>query len=111
MLYHMTLTEAADLARSLIAEHDLRGFEFGWVEEYPQFMRLNARPRGAYLAGACLHVGGKILLSRIEVTFCPADVEDTILHEIAHALLGTYDHGEDWCALAAEMGCDVSDYV
>lgn len=107
----MTLTEAADLARSLIAEHDLRGFEFGWVEEYPQFLRLRARRRSGYLAGACLHQTGKILLSRIEVTFSPATVRDTILHEIAHALLGTYDHDEDWRDLAAEMGCDVSDYV
>ncbi len=106
----MTLTEAADLARSLIAEHDLRGFEFGWVEEYPQFLRLRVRPRSTILAGACLHQSGRILLSRLEVAFSPDTVRDTLLHEIAHALLGTHDHDEDWCALAAEMGCDVSDY-
>ena len=79
----MTLIEAADLARSLIREHDLRGFEFGWVEEYPQFLRLRARPRSTILAGACLLQTGRILLSRLEVTFSPETVLDTILHEIA----------------------------
>lgn len=107
----MTLTKAADLVRSLIAEHDLRGFEFGWVEEYPQFLRLKARPRSTILAGACLLQTGRILLSRLEVTFSPDTVRDTILHEIAHALIGIRGHDEDWCALAAELGCDVSDYA
>ena len=57
--------------------------------------------------GVCRHEERRIDLS---VSFCQratrAEIEDTLLHEIAHAIVG-YEHRHDdvWKAKAREIGC------
>jgi predicted SprT family Zn-dependent metalloprotease len=86
-----------ELAVRLMAEHGLAGWEFGF----------NANVRRA---GVCKYSTrtrpGRIELSRhFAAANLEAEVRDTILHEIAHALVGP-DHGHDaaWRATCAEVG-------
>lgn len=106
----VTLSQAADLARSLLDAEGLRGFTLGWIEDDRRQVR-----RGRYKyadLGLTLHLQGRILLSKADVfTFGRDDFIDTVKHEIAHALLGTNDHGADWRDLASSMGVDIADYV
>jgi predicted SprT family Zn-dependent metalloprotease len=60
--------------------------------------------------GACHFSKKMITLSKHYVTRNDfANIEDTILHEIAHALdhkkRGTSDHGPKWKAIARQIGC------
>jgi predicted SprT family Zn-dependent metalloprotease len=86
-----------ELARELMATHGLSGWEFG----------LNTNVRRA---GVCFYphgrTPGRIELSAHFVERNPDDeVRDTILHEIAHALVGAA-HGHDrvWRAKCREIG-------
>ena len=95
----ITLVEVDDLARRLIAEQQDdgslgKGWRFG-------FDLAPAR------AGVCHYSPKRICLS---VTFCqraaPSEVEDTILHEIAHAIVGPrHNHDAVWKAAAQRIGC------
>jgi predicted SprT family Zn-dependent metalloprotease len=88
---------ARNLALSLMARHGLRGWEFGF----------NRRKRQL---GICYdpHRGlpGRIELSIYFVEKNPdEEIRDTILHEIAHALVGTHHgHDEVWQAKCLEIG-------
>ncbi len=58
-------------------------------------------------AGACNYSARRINLS---VSYCQratrAEIEDTILHEIAHAIVGPrHNHDKVWKAKALEIGC------
>jgi predicted SprT family Zn-dependent metalloprotease len=78
-------------------KHNL--FEKGW-----RFSFDTARRR----FGCCNYTYKKISLSRALVSVNDeARVKNTILHEIAHALVGT-GHGHDavWQRKAIEIGCD-----
>lgn len=84
----------ASFAAALIAHYGLGGWTFGWD---------NARRR----LGACHYRTRKITLSRYFVSRNGADaVEDTIRHEVAHALVGP-GHGHDaaWRAACRRVGC------
>lgn len=92
----MIPTDVPHLARYLMEKHGLTGWSFKWD---------HARRR----AGACHHGRKVISLSKHYVTLnCadrPEDVLDTILHEVAHALVGpSHGHDEVWRAKATEVG-------
>ena len=85
---------AIDLATELIDAHGL----VGWRIKLD-----HARRR----AGQCDYTNKTISLSRLYVRHADTDhIRDTILHEIAHALVGPR-HGHDavWRQKAREIGC------
>ena len=95
----MTLSEIDTLGNQLLQEHeDKNDLEPGW-----RFGFDLAPARG----GICRHTEKQITLS---VTYClkasEAEIVDTILHEIAHAIVGP-QHGHDavWKAAAQRIGC------
>jgi len=90
-----TALEALALrARSLLEQHHLTRWSF-------QFD--NGRKR----AGCCQYTTKVISLSyAFARQASEADLTDTILHEIAHALVGkAHNHDEVWRAKAQEIGC------
>ena len=94
-----TLPEVEDLGKGLLAEHQANGalgrqWRFG-------FDLSPAR------AGVCRYQEQRIDLS---VSYClkatRAEIEDTVLHEIAHAIVGPrHNHDQVWKAKAQEIGC------
>jgi len=90
----MDLDAARELARELMDEHGLTGWRF-------EFDRAKRR------AGVCRHHQQVIGLSGPITRLHPeAEVRDTILHEIAHALAGPRaGHGPAWVAVARRIGC------
>lgn len=90
----MQLIEARSLATGLMAHHGLKGWRFVFD---------NAKMR----AGVCRSGRREIGLSRVLTGLhTDAEVRDTILHEIAHALVGP-QHGHDavWRTRAKAIGC------
>lgn len=91
------LTKAKELATQLMARHGLTNWQFAF----------NANKRRA---GVCRYPSrtrpGRIELSKHYVLRNPEhEVLDTILHEIAHALVGPgHGHDEVWKAKCAEVG-------
>ena len=91
----MQISEARRLATGLMAEHGLEGWKL-------VFDRARTR------AGVCRPGRREIGLSRILTALhTDAEVRDTVLHEIAHALVGA-QHGHDvvWRAKALAIGCN-----
>jgi predicted SprT family Zn-dependent metalloprotease len=93
----MNLTEARTLAVNLMAKHGL--IEKGWRFEFD-----NARRR----FGVCQYYSKRIKLSQYLVALNGIEeVRDTILHEIAHALVGAgHGHNHVWKRKALEIGCN-----
>lgn len=95
----MTLNEIEMLGVRLIQEHEAKsGLKTGW-----QFAFDLAPVRG----GICRYAAKQITLS---VTFClkapKEDIVDTILHEIAHAIVGpNHGHDDTWKTAARRIGC------
>jgi predicted SprT family Zn-dependent metalloprotease len=90
----LDLTEARRLAAGLMAGHGLTGWRLVFD---------NAKTR----AGVCRFDRRQIGLSRPLISLYAAEqVTETILHEIAHALVGP-GHGHDrvWRATARRIGC------
>ncbi len=87
------LTLARRLARRLMDEHGLDGWTFA-------FDRARVR------AGACHFGDRRITLSRaLTEAHEEAEVRETVLHEIAHALVGArHGHDEVWRRRAVEIG-------
>ena len=93
----MELDKARGLAKALMRQHGLADWEFA-------FDRAKTR------AGACRPSLRRLSLSapwtRIHDD---VQVRDTILHEIAHALVGArHGHDEVWRRKALEIGCSAS---
>lgn len=90
-----------DLAIQLMSDHDL--LINGWTFQFD-----NAKKR----LGLCRHNTKCISMSRYFVSAATADeVEQTLLHEIAHARLPTHNargkrigHGPEWRRLARSIG-------
>ncbi len=90
----MDVSEAGRLGRRLLDEHGLHDWTIA-------FDRAKRR------AGVCRPGRRQIGLSAPLTSIHPErEVRDTILHEIAHALVGT-QHGHDdvWRAMASRIGC------
>lgn len=89
----MDLTLARRLARALMDEHGLQGWTF-------DFDRARVR------AGACHFHDRRITLSRaLTQAQGEEEVRETVLHEIAHALVGPgHGHDETWRRQAVAIG-------
>lgn len=90
----MELGEARELATALMARHGLQGWRLTFD---------NAKTR----AGICRPGTREIGLSRPLIRLYTVEqVTETVLHEIAHALVGA-EHGHDavWRAAAQRIGC------
>ena len=90
----MNLNTAQWLAESLMKDHGLDGWTFTW-------------DRATRRAGVCRYSTRTISLSRPIAELNDEDeVRDTILHEIAHALVGSiHKHDYVWQAKARAIGC------
>lgn len=91
----MDLAEARRLAAALMTQHGLTDWRFTFD---------NARAR----FGVCRPDRREIGLSRRLTALSTEDeVRNTLLHEIAHALVGPgHGHDEVWRATALAIGCD-----
>ena len=91
----MNLTEAHDLAVNLLYEHGL--LDDGWSFKFDTAVKR---------FGCCKYRTREITLSRKLVEANNADrVNDTILHEIAHAIAGHgTGHGPAWKAVCRRIG-------
>jgi len=90
----MDLEAARRLGRELLDEHGLGDWTL-------------VLDRAKQRAGVCRHHVRQIGLSApLTALHAEADVRDTILHEIAHALVGArHGHDDVWRATALRLGC------
>lgn len=93
----MQLNEAKKLALNLMDHHGLRAK--GWIFEFD---------RAVKRFGCCHYQTKTISLSQHLVQLNdPAQCTNTILHEIAHALVGSgQGHNRVWQRKAVEIGCN-----
>jgi hypothetical protein len=92
----MTAQEAMMYARILLIQFGLA--ERGWT-----FRINNNRSR----LGVCRFRNRTVEISRYHLASPAAAIRNTLLHEIAHALVGpSHGHGPVWRAKALEIGCD-----
>ncbi len=97
-----TLAEVETLARTLLARHRAAG-DLGQAWTFG-FDLAPSR------AGVCRYADRRIDLAVSFALRAPrSEIEDTVLHEIAHAIVGP-DHGHDavWKDKAREIGCSGS---
>lgn len=89
----MELTEAKSLAQGYMAQYNLSDWKVVFDNSPRRF-------------GCCKHWEKKICLSAPLVKLNEdSDVADTILHEIAHALVGVnVGHGREWVLKCIEIG-------
>ena len=90
----MTKIEYQGLAYSLFRQHGLHDWTFQWDKAKRRL--------------GCCKQGKKIIsLSGVLVEhYTVSEITDTILHEIAHALVGPqHGHGYIWRKKAREIGC------
>jgi len=92
----MLLSEVKLIAETLMIQHGLK--QRGWIFDFD-----NALTR----CGCCKHRSRRIQVSKHYATLNnEANVRDTILHEIAHALVGVgHGHNYVWRTKAIEIGC------
>ena len=77
-----TLIETQQLAKKLLREHGLDDWTFKFSNKKTA-------------VGTCYHGRKLIEVSKHYIESHPDEIRDTILHEIAHALVGP-NHGHDW---------------
>jgi predicted SprT family Zn-dependent metalloprotease len=89
----MDLNAAQTLARALIAKHLDSSWAFSWNNRKTSF-------------GLCRYVTREIQLSRVLTATESGDAtEQTILHEIAHAIAGPeHKHDRVWQSIARSIG-------
>lgn len=87
------LIETRNIADALLREHGLTAWSFQYD---------NAKKRG----GQCNHTFRRITMSKHLVPmWSDAEVKATLMHEIAHALVGPgHGHGRVWAAKMRELG-------
>mgnify|MGYP003331690830 FL=1 len=93
----MEILKAKELAIELMNKHKL--IEYGWYFEFDKAKRR---------FGCCDYIKQRISLSEgLTKIREEHNVRNTILHEIAHALVGFKNgHNHIWRAKAIEIGCD-----
>ncbi|NYD43179.1 SprT-like domain-containing protein [Nocardioides panaciterrulae] len=90
----MDLTEAATMGRRLLDEHGLGD----WTLVFDR-----AKRRAGVCRAGVRQIGLSAPLTRLHPV---AEVRDTLLHEIAHALVGpSHGHDQAWRAVARRIGC------
>jgi len=92
----MTREQATRYAREELDKHNLKDWS----------VRLN--PSATNFKGMCSYKDKCIILSGLHIDINPdVAIRNTILHEIAHALVGaTHGHDDVWRLKAAQIGCD-----
>ncbi len=89
----MNLNAASVLAQSLLAEHALHDWTFAFNRRKRAFGLCDFQKRTIYLSAVLAELNGE------------AEVRDTLLHEIAHALAGHgAGHGPAWREVADSVG-------
>ena len=93
----MNLAAAETLARQLFSKHNLKKWDFKFDHARRRF-------------GCCTFAMKTISLSKILVELnSPQKVHDTLLHEIAHAVVGPrHAHDKIWRAKIIEIGGEAS---
>lgn len=91
----MNLDEATNLMLTEMEKHGLDDWHFEWT-------------RAASFIGDCNHSVRRLRLSKPLTELNDVSViRDTILHEIAHALVGPKEgHGPKWKAMARKLGAE-----
>jgi len=90
----MDLTDAARVARGLMIQHGLKGWQFAFDRATRRFGYCDYRRKRISLSASLVHLNSS------------EHVTDTILHEIAHALCGPGNgHNEKWKDTARRIGC------
>ena len=91
----MNLTEVRKLAKELFKKHNLIGWKFKFDNSKKRF-------------GVCKYLHKTISLSKpLTKLNSVENVNDTLLHEIAHALCGRgVGHSNVWKRKAVEIGCN-----
>jgi len=81
-------------ARELMNSHGLQDWGIGYDNAVRRY-------------GQCRHHDKTITISRKLTAVNPwMNTQDTILHEIAHALTPGTGHGREWQRVAKDIGCD-----
>jgi predicted SprT family Zn-dependent metalloprotease len=93
----MNLQKAQELALDLMQEHQLNKWVFQFDRAKVRFGYCNYRDKIISLSKHLVELNSKAL------------VKDTILHEVAHALVGKrHNHGKVWKEKAFEIGCSAT---
>lgn len=90
----MTLSDVVDLAYELLLKHNLPDWKFAWDRAFRR-------------AGCCDYRRKTITLSKHYVLLNadkPADIKNTLLHEIAHALAPGHGHNYYWKKVCCQIG-------
>jgi hypothetical protein len=93
----MDLTKAKKLATRLLKKHKLAGWKFSFDSAVRRY-------------GCCNYSKKRITISKkLTAVREEVNVKNTILHEIAHALVGPgHKHNEVWRRMAIKIGCNGS---
>lgn len=90
----MNLEKAEQLALEQMSIYDLAGWGFQWNKRLTAYGTCNSTKRIIYLSAVLTEIVDEL------------HVLNTILHEIAHALVGCkHGHDEVWKTKALEIGC------
>ncbi len=102
----MELNKAQDLALNLMSKYGLleEKFEFKFDNALTRFGQCEINTRKGIK---------KISLSKtLTILNEESEIRNTILHEIAHALVGIKEgHGKKWIKIAKSLGCDGEIYL
>jgi len=95
------------LLEMFMGEHGL--YELGWRGEIGTGEILvdgiEHFPKGCYAGAQCIYEDKLIIVAERHTKLStPTEIRDTILHEIAHVLVGPLGHDNAWAAKATEIG-------